>query len=181
MSAGENKSFRRNILHYLQNNFLNSEAVTGLPLVSGTVNLNLAKHGGMNGKILTEVQPARENRSSRSHAFAAHYLAFMQGHIPELTLNANADYFVTAALTGCRLIIGNGGVMRHVDGGRYSDVEMDAMCANEADGVNFNTPRYVRNGAYFATVVVGERVAGNWIFYQQSYNYDSVLPHASRI
>lgn len=178
MSGGLNKLFLANPSRFMTSHLYNSQPHIGLSVgAAGVKRINLATSGALSGKAVTEVQPAGNNRSNFSHAFNAYYLPWKQGAATTLQLGTGAGYFFTPALTGCRLIIGAGTqpLITHVDGGSYTNMQMDAMCNTRSNG-NYGVQRYWDNGAFYACVVVGVRSFGGWSFYEQSYNPNSNFP-----
>jgi hypothetical protein len=179
MSGGLNRLFRANPQQFMTTHPFNADAngyfLGGLP---GVRAVNLAYNGTMGPHNLTEVQPVIGRPSLHSRRFNAYYLPWAEGEAPHVRLGNNADYFFTPALTGCRLVIGAGVMPRvtHIDGGAYDNNQMDAICNNRSNGGGFANQRYWDNGAFYATVVVGVRGVGGWMFYAQNYNVDSITP-----
>jgi hypothetical protein len=177
MSNGLNDLFKKNPSLFLSTHFLNTQPHNDLASVNGIRKINLAFSGTFNSNAVTEVQLARQNRSLFSHAFNAYYLPWSQGQVTSLQLGTGADYFFTAAITGCRLIIGAGTqpLIEHVDGSHFSNNQMDAMCNQRSTG-HSGRKRYWDYGNFQATIVVGKRQTGGWRFYAQSFNFNSKLP-----
>lgn len=169
MSDGANKSFTKNPQQFMQTHQLNSSPDPSLIKVRGLCKINIIKNSTTNSAKITK---ANDKFSLFSHAFKAYYLPWAEGAAPAEQLGTQADYFFTAGITGCRLIIGAGSqpLVTHVDGGYYNDTQMDNMCNTRANGVNFNGQRYWDNGNYYATIVVGVRNKNGWQFFAQSYN-----------
>lgn len=178
MSGGLNSAFRRNAQTFMTTHLFNSDPHNAMRAGDGIRLINLAINGNLMGKPVTEVQPGANDRSNRSHAFNAYFLTWRRGVANALQLGAGADYFFTPALTGCRLIIGAGAqpLVTHVDGGRFNNTQMDAMCNVRATGNNTGVKRYWDNGDFYASVVVGVRGRAGWTFYAQSYNPNSNFP-----
>lgn len=165
----------------MQSHVFNSDPDPSLSATNGVVTLNLV--GGSWGTShlpLANVEKASGVRSAYSHAFSSYYLKYEENKAPTLQLGTAANYFFTAALTGCRLIISGGGqpMMTHVDGGAFDDGQLNQMCSVRADGRNIGGKRYWDNGSDYAAVVVGVRANAGWTFYTQLFNYDSTLPIA---
>lgn len=178
MSGGINSAFRSNPRTFMSTHLFNSDPHNAMRAGTGVRLINLAISGSLMGKPVTEVQPGAAERNNRSHAFNAYYLAWKRGLATTIQLGTGADYFFTAALTGCRLIIGAGTqpLMTHVDGGRFNNTQMDAMCNVRANGTNTSVQRYWDNGEWYASVVVGVRSRTGWAFYAQGYNPNSSFP-----
>jgi hypothetical protein len=179
MSGGLNRQFRASPTQFMQTHAFNTQPDNSLVTVQpGVIELNLMAEGTFNKLSVTTVKKAPKDKNVASHAFKAYYLPWIGKETPSLQLGTEADYFFTAAITGCRLIIGAGTLPRitHVDGGFYNDAKMNAMCATRSNGSNFGSERCWDNGEFYGTVVVGVRDTGGWTFHAQSFNYDSSFP-----
>lgn len=179
MSGGMNELFRSGPQQFLSSHPLNTQPDPSLAAVQpGVLRLNLVAEGSCGAMALTTVKKAPEAMSIASHAFNAYYLPWQARAKPSVQLGIEADYFFTAAITGCRLIISGGGLpaVTHVDGGFFSDQQMNALCNTRANGTNTTAMRYWDNGAFYATIVMGVRNGSTWKFYAQSYNPDSRPP-----
>ncbi|MDI3290740.1 hypothetical protein [Polyangium sp. 15x6] len=179
MSDGINKLFLSDPVLFLRTHPLISVPAPSLAMQKGICEVNLiikSKHNNMPAVTLEKV-PAGAKKSFSSHAFKAHYLAWQQDAEPVLQLGAGADYFFTAGLTGCRLVITPGPIptVRHIDGGKFTNQQMDARCNVRSAG-NFNITRYWDNGNHWLSHVIGVRKRTGWHFYAQDTNYNSVPP-----
>jgi hypothetical protein len=176
MSGGLNKRFRANPSVFMAANIFDANQHSLLASVNGTCKLNL-NFGTLLNNAVVKVEKAPNVRSKHSHAFDAYYLPFEAGKAPSIQLGTAANYFFTAALTGCRLIIGAGTSpqITHADGGYYNNTQLDNMC-NVRSTNSFGTLRYWDNGNYWASVVIGVRGGGGWTFHAQSYDMDSTFP-----
>jgi hypothetical protein len=159
VSQGNNKHFLASPAEFMKKHVFNTQPDNSLANVSGIVKINLFPSGtwGAKNLPLVTVQRAPADRSKNSHAFDAYYLKWAEKEVTEIPLGMDANYFFTAAITGCRLIVGAGTqpLISHVDGGRFDDAAMDEMCNTRADGTSLLSKRYWDNGEHYATIVVG--------------------------
>ena len=179
MSGGMNQLFKSGPQQFSSSHPFNTQPDPSLAAgPPGVRRLNLVAEGTCGAMALTTVKKAPEAMPMASHAFNAYYLPYQEKAKPSVQLGTDADYFFTAAITGCRLIIGGGGlpVVTHVDGGFFNDQQMDAMCSTRANGTNSTSMRYWDNGEYYATIVVGVRNGSAWKFFAQSYQLNSKTP-----
>lgn len=179
MSGGINKLFLSDPVLFLRNHAVISVPDPSLATQIGICEINLvikSKHNNMPAVTVTKILPGMKKHIG-SNAFQAHYLAWQQDKEPVIQLGAGANYFFTAGLTGCRLVITPGPIptVRHIDGGKFTNQQMDARCNVRSAG-NFGITRYWDNGNHWLSHVIGVRTKTGWRFYAQDTNYNSVPP-----
>ncbi|MDE1465298.1 hypothetical protein [Spartinivicinus poritis] len=174
-------AFKENPPEFLKKNLLliNNEP-THVPMKTGIYYFQIVplaeKHAvDHNGKKINCCLLKQTPDYSKA-VISAYFLAYKQDGIESLQLEAEADLFFSAGLTGCGLAVESipNPQVFHIDGDKYTNDKMLVSLPNADNKRLYNDETYGHDHYYGGSSAIGVREEGGWQFYGQAWYMKSL-------